>query len=229
MSRIRTIKPEFFSSEDIVTLTPLSRLFYIALWCEADREGRLDWKLKTFKFRYFPGDNCDIEAMAKELIDAGLVVTYEANGMQLAEIPTFKTHQVINNREAESTRLSRVEVASKSPLVGREGKEGKGREGASQSCDDEKPSKKKPQTKLPNNFSISDGIRSWAATNGHSHLEQRFDNFILSCQAKGYQYSDWDAAFRKAIADDWARLGKPIPPGNDAKPFDMQEFLKAHT
>ena len=41
MARIRTIKPDFFTSEDIVGLTPEARLLYIALWCEADREGRL--------------------------------------------------------------------------------------------------------------------------------------------------------------------------------------------
>ena len=44
MARIRTIKPEFFTSEDIVALSPLARLLFIALWCEADREGRLVWK-----------------------------------------------------------------------------------------------------------------------------------------------------------------------------------------
>jgi hypothetical protein len=43
VARIRTIKPEFFTSEDIVSLPPLTRLLYIALWCEADKEGRLAW------------------------------------------------------------------------------------------------------------------------------------------------------------------------------------------
>ena len=55
MARIRTIKPEFFTSEDIVGMTPLARLFYVALWCESDREGRLEWKPNTFKLRYLPG------------------------------------------------------------------------------------------------------------------------------------------------------------------------------
>jgi len=52
VARIRTIKPEFFTSEDIVSLAPLTRLLYIALWCEADKEGRLAWKPLTFKLRY---------------------------------------------------------------------------------------------------------------------------------------------------------------------------------
>lgn len=123
MARIRTIKPEFFTSEDIVSLTPLARVFYIALWCEADREGRLDWKPGTLKMRYLPGDNCDFQALANELISAGLVVLYDVDGKTYAEIPTFKTHQVINNRETESTRPARVKAE------GKEGREGKGKEG----------------------------------------------------------------------------------------------------
>lgn len=130
MARIRTIKPEFFTSEDIVSLTPLARVFYIALWCEADREGRLDWKPVTLKMRYLPGDNCEVNELAAELIDAGLIVLYEVEGKRYAEIPTFKTHQVINNRESESTRPSRdFDASSRVKAEGKEGREGKGKEG----------------------------------------------------------------------------------------------------
>lgn len=99
MARIRTIKPEFFTSEDIVELSPLARLFYIALWCEADREGRLAWKPRTMKLRYFPADDCDIDALAREIVASGLVVLY---GDGLAYIPSFKRHQHINPRESAS-------------------------------------------------------------------------------------------------------------------------------
>ena len=98
--RIRTIKPEFFTSEDIVELPPLSRLLYVALWCEADKEGRLVWKPKTFKLRYFPADACEIEALAASLVGAGLVKLY---GDGLAYIPGFAKHQHINPRESAST------------------------------------------------------------------------------------------------------------------------------
>lgn len=99
MARIRTIKPEFFTSEDIVALSPLARLLYIALWCEADRSGRMAWKPKTWKLRYLPADDCDMESLSRELIDAGLVRLY---GGGLAYIPTFATHQHVNPREAVS-------------------------------------------------------------------------------------------------------------------------------
>ena len=80
MARIRTIKPEFFTSEDIVCLTPLARLFYVSLWCEADREGRLAWKPKTLKMRYLPADDADPEVLGTELVGAGLIQLYEVDG-----------------------------------------------------------------------------------------------------------------------------------------------------
>lgn len=99
MARIRTIKPEFFTSEDIVELEPMARLLYIALWCEADKEGRFAWKPKTFKMRYFPADNCNIDTLADALVTRGLVCLY---GESLAFIPSFKDHQHINPRERDS-------------------------------------------------------------------------------------------------------------------------------
>jgi hypothetical protein len=133
VARIRTIKPEFFTSEDIVSLTPLARLFYVSLWCEADREGRFEWKPRTLKMRYLPADDCDISALCQELIDGGMVVLYEADGRTYAHIPGFTRHQVINNREQESDipeppkpSSDRVRDASLTRESGRkEGKEGK--------------------------------------------------------------------------------------------------------
>lgn len=112
MARIRTIKPEFFTSEDIVCMSPLARLFYVSLWCESDREGRMEWKPITFKMRYLPGDQCDVNELAKELIARGLIVLYTAEGKQYAEIPTFTEHQVINNREQDSTLPARSDAVA---------------------------------------------------------------------------------------------------------------------
>ncbi|MEN9491759.1 MAG: hypothetical protein RJA63_2208 [Pseudomonadota bacterium] len=137
MARIRTIKPEFFTSEDIVSLSPLARLLYQATWCEADKEGRMVWKPKTMKLRYFPGDACDIYALCQELISAGLVVPY---GDGLAYIPSFGKHQHINPREAASAlpkpdASARVRHASRrdsdevnTVTDAQVGREGKGRE-----------------------------------------------------------------------------------------------------
>lgn len=140
MARIRTIKPEFFTSEDIVSLSPMARLLYIATWCEADKEGRLIWKPRTFKLRYFPGDSCDVEALCDELVSAGLVVPY---GDGLAYIPAFAKHQHINPRESASTlpdphacatrqhASARVSDGASTVNDAQGGREGKGKEHAS--------------------------------------------------------------------------------------------------
>jgi hypothetical protein len=135
MARIRTIKPEFFTSEDIVGLSPYARLLYIALWCEADKEGRLVWKPTTFKLRYLPGDSVDIASLCKELVDSTLVMLY---GQGYAYIPSFKAHQHINPRESDSqlpepdaptTRGARVSTRQSRDSDAQGGREGKGKEG----------------------------------------------------------------------------------------------------
>lgn len=133
MARIRTIKPDFFTSEDIVALSPFARLLYIALWCEADREGRMAWKPATFKLRYFPGDKVNVENLSAELTGRSLVILY---GSGLAYIPTFLEHQHVNPREAASAlppprvehasaRVSDEALRDSDTQVGREGKERK--------------------------------------------------------------------------------------------------------
>lgn len=141
MARIRTIKPEFFTSEDIVLLSPLARLLYIALWCEADREGRMQWKPRTFKMRYFPADDCDIERLCDELVMAELVKLY---GDGYAYVPKFGVHQHLNPREAASqlpnphasARVIDASARVNAPSVTRR-EEGKGKEGDRRVVDDD--------------------------------------------------------------------------------------------
>jgi hypothetical protein len=140
MARIRTIKPEFFTSDDICALSPLARLLYVGLWCEADREGRLVWTPGVMKRRYLPDDSCDIEALGRELTARGLLCLY---GEGLAYIPTFGRHQQVNIREAQSKLPSPCSEASVQLPPGREGreqgKEGEGTAGAHALPDSWKP------------------------------------------------------------------------------------------
>lgn len=217
MARIRTIKPEFFTSDDVCMLPMAARLLYIGVWCEADRDGRLEWRPRNLKRRYLPDDDVDIDALCQRLTDAGLVVLY---GDGLAYVPTFNKHQHVNPREAQSTlpepKEAEIDACTtrdtrdsdgvssvNDAQVGREGKEGKGREGASgNSSRKRNPSK----TALPNDFGVSDRVRSWAAEKGHSRLEQHLESFRSKAAANAYTYADWDAAFMEAIRGNWAKL-----------------------
>ena len=212
MARIRTIKPEFFTSEDIVSMTPLARLFYVSLWCEADREGRFEWKPKTFKLRYLPGDNCDVVELAKELIDAGLVEIYEAEGKTYACIPSFTKHQVINNRESESTipapnSETKVDASStREPRVKAEGKEGrKGREGNAT----------ERASRLPTDFTLPDDWSTFCQTERPDlDPEKTFDKFRDYWTAKAGKDGaklDWLATWRNWVREERGSAGRTQP------------------
>lgn len=206
MARIRTIKPEFFTSEDIVGLSPMARLLYIATWCEADKEGRLTWKPMTFKLRYFPGDSCEIQAMCKELVDAKLVVPYDDG---LAYIPKFSTHQHINPRESASilpepktARVSTRRDASarvNSEIDAQGGREGKGKEGKDIGASDEsQPKTASRKSRLPDDFVPSfSGVN--AAKEAGLDVQAELRKFADHHVAKGSVMSDWQAAWRTWI------------------------------
>lgn len=64
-------------------------------------------------------------------------------------------------------------------------------------------------TPLPENFSVSDHVKAWAAGKGFDHLDDHCESFKAKCRAKGYTYADWDSAFMEAIREDWAKLRTP--------------------
>ena len=62
------------------------------------------------------------------------------------------------------------------------------------------------KTTISSDFTISERVISWANQNGHRDLQKHLDNFILVAQSNNYKYTDWDAAFMRAIKDNWAKI-----------------------
>ncbi len=61
---------------------------------------------------------------------------------------------------------------------------------------------------LPDNFGISDDVEAWAKSKGVDRLKEHLEAFKLKALAKGYLYSDWNAAFKRAVSEDWGGLRK---------------------
>lgn len=104
--RIRTIKPEAFTDEDLWDLEdktglPIFRAF-TGLWCYADREGRFEWKPRVLKTGVLPYWNGSMEDVMLALADAGFLVRYSVEGRDYGAIRTFSKHQVVNPRETKS-------------------------------------------------------------------------------------------------------------------------------
>ena len=77
---------------------------------------------------------------------------------------------------------------------------------------------------IPDDFTVSDRVRDWAASNGHGQLTRHLEHFRSACKAKGYTYVDWDEAFMGAIRKDWAGLNAPQARASpNAKPSPAEQ------
>lgn len=85
------------------------------------------------------------------------------------------------------------------PLDTKEEKKQKRKDGASA-----------PATRIPENFQISENVRSWAKREGFEpYLDAHFSYFSLDAQSRSTaRYTDWDKAFMKAITADWGNVRK---------------------
>jgi hypothetical protein len=103
MARIRTIKPEFFIDEDIAEMPPLCRIVFQGLWCQSDREGRLEDRPKRLKAQLMPHDDVDMNEMLDTIEKHGFIARYEVGGRRLIQVRTFRKHQYPNKKEPPST------------------------------------------------------------------------------------------------------------------------------
>jgi len=103
MARIRSIKPAFFTSDDICRCSLPARLLFLGLLTESDRRGRIEDRPPQLKRRLLPDDACDVDDLLWELADAGLVRRYEDSGLRIIQIVNFEKHQHPHPKEAEST------------------------------------------------------------------------------------------------------------------------------
>lgn len=163
MARIRTVKPSLLKHEDLFDLEAATgmplRIAFVGLFTVCDREGRFIWKPRTLKTDVLPHDSVDFSRVLDALASCGFLRKYVIDGEEYGVIPSFKRHQVINNKESASflpepteesyvsmscTREPRVGYAITTPLSKFQG-EGKGREeegkgtGREQGCDGASP------------------------------------------------------------------------------------------
>ena len=102
MARIRTIKPEFFTSPDTAKASIEARLFYIALWCWADDWGIGEANMNALLGFAFPEDDektrKEIQSLCKEVANTYGTLFYENNGRYFYAIPTWEDHQRTQRR-----------------------------------------------------------------------------------------------------------------------------------
>lgn len=93
MARIRSIHPGLFTDEAFMELSPHAQIFTIGLWTEADDNGVFAWKPKTLKARILPAAMVDAEDLLAELVAAGAIRQFEADGGVYGAIRNFRRFQ----------------------------------------------------------------------------------------------------------------------------------------
>lgn len=196
MSRIRTIKPDFWEDEKIALLSPRARLLYIATWNFADDDGRLRWTPEYIKATVFMYDGLSTAAVRKlmdELEKLDLIRAYEGGITQqkLGVIPRFSSHQRINRPQVsrlpappESMNGSVNHSVNESPTTHEPlttGMEGKGKE--------------------RNSLRVASATRSKQNLSEEEPTVQAFvAQFVTECEGLGF----------KPLPEDKAVIGKRV-------------------
>lgn len=104
MARIRTIKPDFFQSEDVAVLSYRARLTWIGLWTQVDDEGRFKANPRLIKGAIWPLEDDvtskDVQQDLNELQAHGKLIIYTVDGEPLLQVLNWLKHQKISRPTA---------------------------------------------------------------------------------------------------------------------------------
>lgn len=212
MPKIRGIKPDYWTDEDIVELSLPARLLFIGLWNFACDNGHLDDKPKQIKMRILPGDDISVEKLLNELVENGRIT--RENGT--ITIRNFALHQKPHPRwwtccdtpgcakPDKSTTVADLPTKGSNNGGPRETAGDNGRPTAELSCIDgdgdgelkvATSAKPKRAIQIPGTWKPNSQHVDFAATAGLV-VAREAERFRDHHQSKGSTMKDWDAAFR---------------------------------
>jgi hypothetical protein len=104
MARMRTVKPGFFTSEEVAALPLRARLLWIGLWTHCDDHGRTKELVKLIKAAVWPLDDVSLRDVQDDLTlleQGGQIVRYESGVTSYIAVQNWHFHQK-PNRPTES-------------------------------------------------------------------------------------------------------------------------------
>lgn len=143
MPRIRSIKPEFWTSEQVAACSRDARLLFVGMWNHCDDGGVHPASTKRLKMEVLPGDDityAEIQRLVDELSSNGLIAEFTSQGQSYWYVTGWFRHQKIDrpsyrypkyeDRDQDARRSFDECSSSVDPRSGREwkGMEGSGRE-----------------------------------------------------------------------------------------------------
>lgn len=200
MARIRTIKPSFWTSEQIVECSTNARLLFIGIWNFADDGGVIPASIKSLKMQIFPGDDfssSEIGSMVDELLRVGLIIEYQVDTKsywavsgwhhQKIDRPNLTHPQPNLTKFDERSSNYRRTLDEQSPPEGKgedsKGREGNGEEGSDALAEFENFETENSETPSP------DDQRATAPADGQSGdvFSETLSKIRQWCRADGFR------------------------------------------
>lgn len=219
MARIRTVKPDFWVSEQVMNVTRDARLMFIGLWNFCDDAGNHPASHVAIKARVFPGDT-DIEIhnlqeWMGELLGEGLVAEYEAGGHaywhvtgwhhQRIEKPTEPRYPLFPD-DSPTTPGGFPDGSGNGTgalRLDRRGKEGSGR--------DSRGERTARGARLPLAWEPSEDLKAWGATErpdlDAARTLAEFRDYWQAKPGQGGRKLDWDATYRNWVRNERGHYG----------------------
>lgn len=94
MPKIRGIKPETWTDDKFVRLSPLARLLFIGMWNLACDNGHVEDNAIQLKIRLLPMDSCKVPALVDEMVNTGQVERHDG----FLKVIKLAEHQHIDMR-----------------------------------------------------------------------------------------------------------------------------------
>ena len=228
MARIRSIKPEFCTSDQIVECSTNARLLFVQMWMFCDDNGVHPASTKRLKMECFPADpftDAQMTAMVKELLDNGLLREYSVKSDRYWIVTGWEKHQKIDRPNPkfplpldDGSSNDRRMIVEPSPPEGK-GREWKGKEG-----NKKEPSVPKKRTYSGIPKTVEEVIERGKVI-GLSEYECR--KFWISYHSKGWKVGKnpmvcWHTALAgwKLRAPEYTNgKGKPTEPEKDTRSF----------
>lgn len=234
--RIRSIKPEFWRSDDIDTLDWHTRLLFIGLWSYVDDNGVGRDRVSDIVADLFAGDLSgdppETLRRVTEGLDAlsqgGQIVRYVSDGRAFLFILEWDKHQQISHpNKPRYPRPTREDTKILEPLPKSSGKSpetlptGAGEQG-NRGTDKTPPASRPPRGKrLPDDWAPTTDLLDWASREHPSIDPQaetaKFCDYWRSLAGAKASKIDWAGTWRN-----WIRNARPSPTIN-GKPRNQQE------
>lgn len=217
----RMIRDALLTSDRFLGLPDnTARMCFVVCMLTADDRGNLEASPGALVrlWRDFGVDsNAKAVSTSQFLADQDLIRLYQVGGKQYIHVPRFGQRMRSFKRACPASPWCEKsdESTETAPICQQVAANGGGSrpevKGSEEKGSTPSGSRRSAKTPIPDDFAITDRMRSWAAEKRVFNLEAHFDFFVNQAKAKDYRNVNWERAFMNAVLADWPKIGRGQP------------------